>query len=154
MSKLINKDVNKQDRNISNDTISKDDILVDTHHAQNGVFSAPCLKDNFFKNCTTVEDCINEAFLKNHLSAKDNSLNDIKITKFFDASSLRCPMPLLKTKEQLKTLAPNNILLVKTTDPSFQIDIKVFAKKTNHKILKIIKSENAYFTLLQKEAIK
>ena len=88
---------------------------------------------------------INPNFEGNHLD-----IPGLTISSYLDASKFRCPMPLAKTKKQLKTLNPDQTLLVKTTDPSFLIDIKVFAKKSGNHILQIFENNNATFTLIQK----
>ncbi len=82
---------------------------------------------------------------------EEKVLNNLKDTSFFlDASHLKCPMPLAETKKTLKTLNKNEKLLVKTSDPSFLLDIKVLAKKTDITILQIEENNKAHFTLLQK----
>lgn len=52
-----------------------------------------------------------------------------------DASSLVCPMPLLKTKLALNGLAIGQHLLVVATDPGSARDIPAFLKYTNHTLL-------------------
>ena len=98
-------------------------------------------------NNLNVKDMLNNFDIKdilNNLGAKDITNNfNLSINKFLDLSNLRCPQPLLQTKKELNNLKQNDILLVKTTDPSFQIDIKVFANTTNNTILKVIEDNNA-----------
>lgn len=74
----------------------------------------------------------------------------IKYHHFLDASSLRCPMPILETKRQIKQLNAGEILLVKTKDPSFEIDVKAFAKASKDELLKIWQEDNHIFAQIKK----
>lgn len=52
-----------------------------------------------------------------------------------DASGLRCPMPLLKTKMELNGMAPGQVLLVLATDAGSARDIPAFLSLTRHELL-------------------
>ena len=67
-----------------------------------------------------------------------------------DASNLRCPMPILETKKVLKKLPDKSIILIKTSEASFKLDIAVYTKKTGHKLIKVWTEELFYYALVQK----
>ena len=45
-----------------------------------------------------------------------------------DASGLRCPLPILRTKKALAALESGQVLRVTTTDPGAPHDLAVFAR--------------------------
>lgn len=52
-----------------------------------------------------------------------------------DASGLRCPLPLLRTKKSLSTMQSGQVLKVRTTDPAAGQDLQAFLKQTGHSLL-------------------
>lgn len=59
--------------------------------------------------------------------------------KVLDCVGLYCPQPLFQTREQIDLLDIGNILLVIADDPAAEEDIKRFAKRTGHEIIKFEK---------------
>ncbi len=53
-----------------------------------------------------------------------------------DITTLHCPLPLLETKKKLSELSTKEVLLVITSDPSFEVDMRVFIRQTDNKLLK------------------
>ena len=49
-----------------------------------------------------------------------------------DARGLRCPMPLVKAKIAMESLAPGKALLVMATDPEASIDLAAWAADEGH----------------------
>ena len=69
----------------------------------------------------------------------------------FDASSLRCPLPLIKTKQKMRELAPGETLLVITQDKSSLLDFKVYAELCAHELMtKEDKDKGRYYFYLKK----
>ena len=60
----------------------------------------------------------------------------IKIDITLDARQLNCPMPILKTKKTLASMADGQLLLVLTTDPDSLGDFALYTKQTCHDLLK------------------
>ena len=54
-----------------------------------------------------------------------------------DCIGLYCPMPILKTRQEMDKLAVGEILEVLADDPAAEPDIKSWAKRTGQKILRI-----------------
>jgi tRNA 2-thiouridine synthesizing protein A len=63
------------------------------------------------------------------------NLEDIKSDNMVDTRGLTCPMPLLKTKKALKSMAPGEILEVLGTDPGSKKDIPDFGNKGGNQFL-------------------
>jgi len=52
-----------------------------------------------------------------------------------DLRGLKCPMPVLRTKKALASLAPFEELEVLTDDPHALEDIALFARQSGHRLL-------------------
>ncbi len=50
----------------------------------------------------------------------------------YDLKGLKCPLPVLKTRKRMKTLAPGALIIVETTDPLAIIDIPHFCNEDGH----------------------
>lgn len=59
----------------------------------------------------------------------DKGMADGQITAFFDARGLACPMPLLKAKVALRTVADGKSLYLIATDKNSQTDLVAFCQK-------------------------
>ena len=70
-----------------------------------------------------------------------------------DARTLKCPLPLLRTKKALKALNSGNILEVLTTDPQAPKDLEAFCKVTGHTLLKTESMEDHHVTWIKKRHI-
>jgi len=68
-----------------------------------------------------------------------------------DCIGLYCPMPVLKTRQEMDKLAIGEILEVLADDPAAEEDIKAWAKRTGQKILEIEKTDEGMKFLIQKE---
>ncbi|MFW9848980.1 MAG: sulfurtransferase TusA family protein [Candidatus Thorarchaeota archaeon] len=63
---------------------------------------------------------------------------DHQVAKEFDASGLRCPMPILQTKKQIKTIEIGEILKVIATDIGTKKDFPAFAERTGNEIVELV----------------
>jgi len=80
--------------------------------------------------------------------ADAGSMKQARMT--LDCIGLYCPMPILKTREEMDKLAVGEILEVLADDPAAEPDLKAWAKRTNQKILKIEKTPEGLRFLIQK----
>lgn len=55
--------------------------------------------------------------------------------RMLDASGLRCPMPLLKTKLELNGMAPGEVLEVLATDSGSSRDIPAWLNLSSHSLI-------------------
>jgi tRNA 2-thiouridine synthesizing protein A len=60
------------------------------------------------------------------------------IARSFDASGMRCPMPILKTKKEIGQVEVGQILQVIATDIGTKKDFPAFADRTGHEILELV----------------
>ena len=59
----------------------------------------------------------------------------IEINQTVDAKGLSCPMPIVKTAQAMKSLAPGQILEVLATDPGSVKDIAAWCKSTGNELV-------------------
>ncbi len=60
--------------------------------------------------------------------------------KVLDCIGLYCPQPLFQTREHIDAIEVGEILEVIADDPAAEEDLKRFAKRTGHKIVKFEKN--------------
>ncbi len=71
---------------------------------------------------------------------------DVKI----DCLGLFCPMPILKTREAMKTLHTGQVLEMTSDDPASEADMKSWSAKTGHELLEIDRDGAVYRFLVRK----
>jgi tRNA 2-thiouridine synthesizing protein A len=56
-----------------------------------------------------------------------------------DCVGLYCPMPIARTKQEIDKLETGQVLKVEADDPAAEEDIKSWARRTGHEIVKFVK---------------
>ncbi len=56
-----------------------------------------------------------------------------------DCVGLYCPMPIARTKLEIDKLEAGQVLKVEADDPAAEVDIKSWARRTGHEIVKLSK---------------
>ena len=67
-----------------------------------------------------------------------------------DLTGLKCPLPALKTRKALKTVAPGDFLEVHCTDPLSVIDIPNLIRETGDRVEIIEQAERRIVFLIEK----
>ena len=67
-----------------------------------------------------------------------------------DCIGLYCPMPVIKTRQEMDKLAVGETLEVLADDSAAEEDLKAWAKRTGQKMLKIEKTGEGWRFLIQK----
>ena len=67
-----------------------------------------------------------------------------------DCIGLYCPVPVIRTKEEMDKLAVGEILEVLADDSAAEEDLKAWAKRTGQKILEIEKTHEGLRFLIKK----
>ncbi len=78
--------------------------------------------------------------------------NTVPHHQFLDASGLSCPMPLLKTKLALKTLAAGEVLWVRATDGGSWRDIRKYVDMTSNELISATDDQGRYDFWIKKGA--
>lgn len=68
-----------------------------------------------------------------------------------DASGLNCPLPILRAKKTLNTMASGEVLHIVATDPGSVKDFDAFAKQTGNELMES-KEEGGKFHFLIKKS--
>ena len=63
---------------------------------------------------------------------------------------LRCPLPLLKTRQTLASMSSGQVLHIISSDPSVKIDFLVFSEQTEHKLLANYEENGTLHFILRK----
>jgi len=69
-----------------------------------------------------------------------------------DVKGLRCPMPLLKSKQALSSMLTGQVLKVEATDKGALRDIPAFISMSAHSLLKQELEQDVYIFYIQKGA--
>jgi TusA-related sulfurtransferase len=69
-----------------------------------------------------------------------------------DCLGLFCPMPILKTREAIRSLTPGQILEMTSDDPASEADMKSWAARTGHELLAVEKRGPVFRFLVRKAA--
>lgn len=56
-----------------------------------------------------------------------------------DCVGLYCPIPIASTKQEIDKLETGQVLKVEADDPAAEEDIKSWARRTGHEIVKFVK---------------
>lgn len=67
-----------------------------------------------------------------------------------DVRGLNCPLPILKTKKALNTMASGQTLRILATDPAAPLDFKAFVSQTGHQLLEFNEADGVYRFTIQK----
>ena len=68
-----------------------------------------------------------------------------------DCIGLYCPMPVIKTKQEMDKMAVGQVLEVLADDNAAEEDLKAWAKRSGQKILEIEKTDEGMRFLIRKE---
>lgn len=70
-------------------------------------------------------------------------------TQTLDTSGLNCPLPILKTKKALKSMAAGETLQLLATDPGSVADIAAFCKQTGNDLIESAEEGGTYRFLIK-----
>ena len=71
-------------------------------------------------------------------------MDELHADRTIDCSGLFCPMPVVKTSKEIKSLDAGQILKMIATDPGSMADMEAWSKQTSHELLQS-KEENGKF---------
>ena len=73
-----------------------------------------------------------------------------QVRKKLDCIGLYCPMPILKTREELDKIAIGDVLELLADDPASEPDIKAWAKRSGQQIVSIDRTGEGFRFLIRK----
>ena len=68
-----------------------------------------------------------------------------------DARGLKCPMPIVSTAQQIKTMAPGELLEVLATDPGAVADFAAWSRATGHELIDSSVQDGVYRFVLRRK---
>jgi tRNA 2-thiouridine synthesizing protein A len=68
-----------------------------------------------------------------------------------DARGLKCPMPIVKTAQAIKTLAPGQLLEVLATDPGAVADFAAWSRSTGNELVDQSIQDGVYRFVLRRK---
>ena len=69
-----------------------------------------------------------------------------------DATGLLCPLPVLKLRKRLSTLATGQYIEMRADDPAAVVDVPHFCNESGHELISITETDGAQVYLLRKTA--
>jgi len=73
-----------------------------------------------------------------------------RVHQILDCIGLYCPMPVIRTKQEMDKITVGEILEVLADDSAAEEDLKAWAKRTGQKILEIEKTTEGLRFLIKK----
>ncbi len=70
----------------------------------------------------------------------------------YDLRGLKCPLPVLKTRKRMESLAPGALIEIETTDPLAVIDIPHFCNEEGHRLEEATPVTGSHRFLIRKKA--
>lgn len=67
--------------------------------------------------------------------------SDVKIDQLIDTSGTRCPIPMLRTKQALRTMQSGETVQVLTTDPAAKADFDAMLKHLPHELMSFVEGD-------------
>lgn len=74
----------------------------------------------------------------------------LQADRTLDCLGLFCPMPIVKTREAMKSMAVGRILEMLSDDPASEPDMKSWARRTGNELVAVTKDGAVYRFLVRK----
>jgi tRNA 2-thiouridine synthesizing protein A len=77
-------------------------------------------------------------------------MTEVTADKTLDARGLKCPMPVVKTSQEIKSIGVGGTLLVIATDPGSMADIQAWTKSTGNELVKMERVDKEFRFLIRR----
>jgi tRNA 2-thiouridine synthesizing protein A len=67
-----------------------------------------------------------------------------------DCKGLSCPLPIVKTAKEIKTIEVGQVLELLATDPGVEPDMNAWTRRTKHELLKIDKEGDVFHVFVRR----
>lgn len=74
-------------------------------------------------------------------------------THRLDAKGLQCPLPVLRARKVLKSLAPGDVLEIEATDPGAMNDFEAFCEAAGYRLLSASDDAGIYRFSIEKASV-
>lgn len=72
--------------------------------------------------------------------------------RVLDCTGMACPLPIIKTAKEMKTLEKGQVLELVATDPGVEPDMNAWTRRTKNELLKIEQDGDVYHVFVRKTA--
>ena len=72
------------------------------------------------------------------------------MTTILDTKGMNCPLPILKAKKAIKSLADGETLQVLSTDPGSVKDFEAFCRSTGNELLETSEADGVFTYMIKK----
>ena len=76
-------------------------------------------------------------------------LSTLPADEVLDCTGLACPLPVLKTAQAIKNLAPGQTLELLATDPGVEPDMRAWCSRTGNELLGITKQAEVFHVFIR-----
>ena len=74
------------------------------------------------------------------------------MTTTLDTKGMNCPLPILKAKKAIKSLAAGETLQVLSTDPGSVKDFEAFCRSTGNELMETSEADGVFTYMIKKSA--
>jgi len=74
----------------------------------------------------------------------------VNVDRQIDCTGLFCPMPIVKTREALREMAPGQVLEMLSDDPASEADMKSWAQRSRNELIGLSRDGAVYRFLVRK----
>jgi tRNA 2-thiouridine synthesizing protein A len=85
------------------------------------------------------------------MTLTDTDPNSTTKLTTLDARGLKCPMPIVKTAQAIRTIAAGELLEVLTTDPGAVADFAAWSRTTGNSIVEQTVADGVYRFVLRRK---
>jgi tRNA 2-thiouridine synthesizing protein A len=71
-------------------------------------------------------------------------MSEFTAERTLDAKGLKCPMPVVKTSKEIKSISVGGVLEILATDPGSMADITAWAKSTGNELLEAKRDDGVF----------
>lgn len=70
--------------------------------------------------------------------------------KVLDCTGLQCPLPVIKTAQAVKAMAPGEVLELLATDPGVEPDMRAWSGRTGNELVSINEQGGVWHVLIRR----
>ena len=79
-------------------------------------------------------------------------MSNLNPARSLDARGLRCPLPLVKARDEIDFIGPGDVLEILATDPGADHDFRAWCRRTGHQVVAFEQREGPEFRFLIRRA--
>ena len=79
-------------------------------------------------------------------------MSDLTPVRSLDARGLRCPLPLVKARDEIDHIASGEVLEVLATDPGTDHDFRAWCQRTHHEFVTVEELKGPVYRFLIRRA--